>query len=138
MGDVVLMHPLMLHSASRNLLRTHRIIINPPVSLKEPFNFTRSDPSEYSLVEQKTLKELAKILNDPSIEKGLKFPDGTPWKITGERKSIIPARLKIHAEMRKKEEARLRGENVEANQEGGTISNDLGKNMVPEPQMMMV
>jgi hypothetical protein len=52
------MHPFMLHSASRNLKRTHRVIINPPVSLKEPFNFSRSDPSEYSLVELKTLKEL--------------------------------------------------------------------------------
>ncbi|PVG01076.1 hypothetical protein CPB86DRAFT_781977 [Serendipita vermifera] len=138
MGDVVLMHPLMLHSASRNLLRTHRIIINPPVSLKEPFNYARPDPSEYSLVEQKTLKELAKLLNDPSIEKGLKAPDGTPWKITGERKGIIPARLKIQAKMREMEEARLRGENVEANREGGTINNDPGKNTIPEAQAVMV
>jgi len=30
-GDVVLMHPLMLHSASRNNLRIPRIITNPPV-----------------------------------------------------------------------------------------------------------
>ncbi|KIM28616.1 hypothetical protein M408DRAFT_329381 [Serendipita vermifera MAFF 305830] len=106
-GDVVLMHPLMLHSASRNLLRTHRIITNPAVSLRSPFNLDREDPSEYSLVEQKTLRELAKIQGDDSLEKGLKG-----WKIVGERKRLIPERIRIQAEMRRKEEARLRGEMV--------------------------
>jgi hypothetical protein len=38
-GDVVLMHPLMVHSASRNSLRIPRIIANPPVALKETFEF---------------------------------------------------------------------------------------------------
>jgi hypothetical protein len=57
-GDVFLLHPLMLHSASKNLLRKPRIITNPPVSLKEPFCFDREDPREYSLVEQKTLSDL--------------------------------------------------------------------------------
>jgi len=36
-GDVYLLHSFMLHSASKNLLRNHRIITNSPVSLKEPF-----------------------------------------------------------------------------------------------------
>ena len=44
-GDVYILHPFMLHSASRNLLRTLRIITNPPVSLKEPFNYNRADLS---------------------------------------------------------------------------------------------
>ncbi|THH08895.1 hypothetical protein EW145_g2398 [Phellinidium pouzarii] len=57
-GDVVLMHPLMLHTASKNYTRIPRIITNPPVSLKEPFNFNRENPEEYSLVERKTLKEI--------------------------------------------------------------------------------
>ncbi|KAF8832623.1 hypothetical protein HHX47_DHR1001565 [Lentinula edodes] len=57
-GDVVLLHPLMLHSASKNYLRQPRIITNPPVSLKEPFNFAREHEEEYSLVERKTLKAL--------------------------------------------------------------------------------
>lgn len=48
----------MLHSASRNHTRAPRIITNPPVSLKEPFNFNRENPEDYSIVEKKTLKEL--------------------------------------------------------------------------------
>jgi ectoine hydroxylase-related dioxygenase (phytanoyl-CoA dioxygenase family) len=43
-GDVVLMHPLMMHSASRNSLHIPRVITNPFVCLKEPFNFNREDP----------------------------------------------------------------------------------------------
>ncbi|KAL4994220.1 hypothetical protein BDV10DRAFT_197696 [Aspergillus recurvatus] len=94
-GDVVLMHPLMLHSASRNMLRNPRIITNPPVGLKEPFNFDRDDPSEYSLVEKKTLLAL-----------GMDRLKG--WNITTERERIVPARLKRFHEMKVKEEERLR------------------------------
>jgi hypothetical protein len=43
-GDIVLMHPFMLHSASRNALRIPRIITDLPVLLKEPFNFDRQNP----------------------------------------------------------------------------------------------
>ena len=38
-GDVVLLHPLMHHSVSKNHLRIPRIITNPPVALKESFKF---------------------------------------------------------------------------------------------------
>jgi len=80
-GDVYLLHPLMLHSASRNLLRRPRIITNPPVSLKEPFKLNRPD-GKYSLVERKTLLELGK-------------PEGVgDWKITAERRNIVPERIK--------------------------------------------
>ncbi|KAF6766228.1 hypothetical protein DFP72DRAFT_865959 [Ephemerocybe angulata] len=41
-----------------NYLRIPRVITNPPVSLKEPFNFNREDPELYSLVERKTLLAL--------------------------------------------------------------------------------
>ena len=82
-GDVVLLHPLMLHSASINHLRIPRVITNPPVSLKQPFVFDRADPSDYSLVEQKTLRELG-------------HPEGLPdWKITGNREQIIPERVPV-------------------------------------------
>ena len=82
-GDVYILHPFMLHSASRNLLRKIRIITNPPVSLKEPFNYNRKDPSEYTLVEQKTLRDLGR-------------PEGLPeWKITAPRERIIPDRVKV-------------------------------------------
>jgi len=82
-GDVFLLHPLMLHSASRNLLRRPRIITNPPVSLKEPFKLSRAD-GKYSLVEKKTLMELGKL------ETGL-----GDWRIQGKRQTIVPERVKV-------------------------------------------
>ena len=48
----------MLHSASKNHTRVPRIITNPPVSLKDPFNFNRENPEDYTIVERKTLSEL--------------------------------------------------------------------------------
>ncbi|KAL5341413.1 hypothetical protein BJX70DRAFT_395805 [Aspergillus crustosus] len=94
-GDVVLMHPLMCHSASRNSLRIPRIITNPPVGLKQPFDFDRDDPSQYSLVEQKTLLALGKERL-------------AGWTITADRERIVPARTKAFNEMKEKEEERLR------------------------------
>ena len=103
-GDVVLMHPFMLHSASRNSLRTPRIITNPPVLLKEPFKFDRENPDDFSIVEKKTLSAFG--------------VDSLPgWKITGERKVVVPARIRIQAEMRKEELKRLAGR-------GGTMVED--------------
>ncbi|PPQ66114.1 hypothetical protein CVT26_010915 [Gymnopilus dilepis] len=92
-GDVVLMHPLMLHSASKNHLRIPRIITNPPVSLKEPFNLNREDPSQYSLVERKTLKALG-------VER-------FPFNITTERRRIVPARVLRQQKMMEEEKKRL-------------------------------
>jgi hypothetical protein len=81
-GDVFLLHPFMLHSASRNLRRDVRIILNPPVALKEPFNFNRAD-GQYSLLEQKTLMDLGR-------------PSGIPeWKVTGSRELITPKRIEV-------------------------------------------
>ncbi|KAL4899360.1 hypothetical protein BDW74DRAFT_171538 [Aspergillus multicolor] len=94
-GDVILLHPLMLHSASRNSLRIPRIITNPPVALKEPFNLNREDPSQYSLIERKTLLALGK-----DRLRG--------WKITTGRERIVPARMKKFYEMKVAEEERLR------------------------------
>ncbi|CZT46150.1 uncharacterized protein RSE6_06542 [Rhynchosporium secalis] len=99
-GDVYLLHPLMLHSASKNFSRTPRVITNPPVSLKKPFCFDREDPSLYSLVEQKTLRDLG-------MEGGLKG-----WKITGERKPWISDRIRKKEEMKNLELERLSGESV--------------------------
>jgi hypothetical protein len=95
-GDVVLMHPLMLHTASKNLLRHVRVITNPPVSLKEPFNFSRERKEDYSLVELKTLKDL-------------EMPDGLgDWKISSERKGWTPNRVRKLEEMRRMELERLK------------------------------
>ncbi|KAH8114326.1 hypothetical protein DFH11DRAFT_1726837 [Phellopilus nigrolimitatus] len=92
-GDVVLMHPLMLHTASKNHIRNPRIITNPPVSLKEPFNFNRENPEEYSLVERKTLKEIG--------------VDRLDFRITTERRKIIPARMVAQNKLLEEEKKRL-------------------------------
>lgn len=94
-GDVILLHPLMLHSASINSLRIPRIITNPPVSLNAPFNFDREDPSDYSIVEKKTLQELGK-----DRLRG--------WTIKGGRQAVIPARLKAQEQMKEQELERLK------------------------------
>ncbi|CCM02483.1 uncharacterized protein FIBRA_04583 [Fibroporia radiculosa] len=92
-GDVVLMHPLMLHTASKNHLREVRVITNPPVGLKEPFNFARDDPSEYSLVELKTLKALG--------------VDRFDFKPTTERRRVTPRRVLLQQKMLEDERKRL-------------------------------
>lgn len=94
-GDVYLLHPLMLHSAPNNALRKVRVITNPPVSIQEPFVFDRPDGG-YSVVERKTLKALDK-------EHGLKG-----WKITAERQRLVPQRLMMQEAMKRAEDERLR------------------------------
>src|ERR1700744_2946785 len=96
LGDVILLHPLMLHSASKNGRRLARVITNPPVSLNEPFNFDRANPAEYSLVERKTIQDLG----------GQEKLRG--WKITGERKAVVPERLRVQAKWMEEEAKRLR------------------------------
>lgn len=98
-ADVYLLHPLILHSVSRNLPRRPRVILNPPVSLKEPFQLNRPD-GRYHQVEMKTLSELGK-------------PDGLgDWKIAGKREPIVPERLKAYekekAAKRKNEEKEMK------------------------------
>lgn len=93
-GDVYLLHPLMLHCASNNRLRNVRIITNPPVSLKEPMIFDRVDESEYSYVERKTLKAL-----------GVERLEG--WSVQGSRDEVVPERLRRQNEMMKEELRRM-------------------------------
>ena len=82
-GDVYLLHPFMLHAASKNLRRDVRIITNPPVSLREPFCYRGKAPHEYNLVEQKVLRDLGR-------------PEGLPeWEITAPRERLVPGRAKV-------------------------------------------
>lgn len=92
-GDLFLLHPLMLHSASSNALRNVRIITNPPVAVKEPFNFDRAD-GNYSLVEQTTLRALGKDRLEG-------------WKIAGPREEVVPERVRIQERMKREELRRL-------------------------------
>lgn len=120
-GDVVLLHPLMLHSASKNNLRIPRVITNPPVgswfafpklnpgadpallkvALKEPFNFNRENPDEFSLVELKTLRALGK--------------DRFDFKPSIARKSIVPPRVGNQDKMKQAELQRLKDHAIKNN-----------------------
>lgn len=79
-GDVILLHPLMVHSRSVNSRRVPRIITNPPVSLKAPFNFDRDDPRQLSVVERKVLHDLARNRLGE-------------WRAEGKRTAVVPARM---------------------------------------------
>lgn len=57
-GDVIIMHPFMLHASSPNLSGKARFITNPPMILKEPLKLNRENPEDYSLLELATLKAL--------------------------------------------------------------------------------
>lgn len=59
-GDFIIMHPFMLHASSQNVLGVPRFMTNPPVVLKEPMNFNRDSPDEFSLLERATLHYLGK------------------------------------------------------------------------------
>ncbi|KAK8043237.1 hypothetical protein PG994_013720 [Apiospora phragmitis] len=100
-GDVILMHPLMLHNTSINVKRAPRIITNPPVSLRSPFQFDRADPSAYSLVELKTMRDLG----GPAALRG--------WQATGSREMFMPVRLAAQERKRDEEVARLRARGIE-------------------------
>lgn len=103
-GDVYLMHPLMLHAPSSNALRRVRIITNPAVSLKDEHRFDRENEEEYSLVERFTLKAL-----------GTERLSG--WKATGPREKVVPARLQMQEKMKQEELKRLA--DLKAAKEGG-------------------
>ncbi|KAI0712682.1 hypothetical protein C8Q76DRAFT_735544 [Earliella scabrosa] len=96
-GDVVLMHPLMPHSASRNHLRVPRVITNPPATVREPFSFRRGEgEGEYSLVERQTLRAL-----------GRNEQEGFAWRMGGERRGVVPERVGLQARMIEQERRRL-------------------------------
>ncbi|KAI1384602.1 uncharacterized protein F4822DRAFT_433143 [Hypoxylon trugodes] len=97
-GDVYLLHPLMMHSATSNAKRNVRIITNPPVSLVEPFQFDRERGEEYSLVEQKTMA----AVGGKELLKG--------WKITSPREGLVPERVRIQEAMKREEQRRLEEE----------------------------
>ena len=117
-GDVVLMHPFMMHSASRNALHIPRIITNPFVRVKEPFNFDRADRSEYSLIELKTLRALGK--------------ESLPgWEIKGPREFMTAKREAIHERMKELELRRLAGEDVgPAGDSGVEVHREIVKGLV--------
>ena len=77
-GDVFLMHPYILHAASRNWTRNQRIIANPVAHLDRPMNFNRENPAAQTPVERAVLRGL-----------GVESTNFTP---THERERIVPQR----------------------------------------------
>ncbi|MBA2479049.1 MAG: hypothetical protein H0V44_00165 [Planctomycetes bacterium] len=92
-GDCYLLHPFMLHTGSRNKLGAARFITNNNVRLREPMRFDRADPRDHSPVERAVLRGLD--------------VDTYPFRITGERRPVVPERERIQAELRAAELKRL-------------------------------
>ena len=92
-GDVVLLHPFILHAASQNPSGRARFITNPPVALKEPMNFNRDTPEDFSPVELAVLRGLGK--------------DCLDFKPTGPRERLVPERVKRQKEMLEAQKKRL-------------------------------
>ena len=78
-GDVVLMHPYMLHATSQNVIQHGRLISNPPIALREPMCFDRKDSAEFSAVETAVLRALG--------------VDRFDFQRTGERETVVPTRV---------------------------------------------
>jgi hypothetical protein len=93
LGDVVLMHPYMLHASSQNHRGTARFITNPPIALREPMRFDRADPAEHSPVERAVLHALG-------VER-LDYRPAAP------REDVVPERVRRQESLREEEEARL-------------------------------
>ncbi|TGJ80587.1 hypothetical protein E0Z10_g8183 [Xylaria hypoxylon] len=119
-GDVYLLHPLMMHSASDNALRRVRIITNPPVSLKEPHCFDRED-GNYSLgrlrlesLDAGILVLANSVFSFATVERKTMRSIGEEklkgWKITAPRERVIPQRVRIQEAMKREEMKRMEGQ----------------------------
>jgi hypothetical protein len=93
-GDVYLLHPFILHSASFNPSGRPRVITNPPVGLREPMRFDREDPDDYSLVEL-------------AIIRGLGCENAVDWQRTGERERLVPERVRRNKKILEDQKDRL-------------------------------
>lgn len=92
-GDVVLLHPFILHSASQNPSGRARFITNPPVALKEPMNFNRDNADDFSPVELAILRGLRK--------------DRLDFKPSAPRERLVPERVKRQKRMLEEQKKRL-------------------------------
>ncbi len=92
-GDVVLLHPFILHSASQNPSGRARFITNPSVALKEPMEFNRDNPDNFSPVELAVLRGLGK--------------DRLDFKLTAPRERLVPERVQRQKKMLEEQKKRL-------------------------------
>jgi hypothetical protein len=92
LGDVVLLHPFVLHAVSQNH-RGPRFITNPPIALRAPMRFDRDDPAEHSPVERAVLRALG-------VER-------FAFRPTREREQVVPERVLLQQRMAAEEQVRL-------------------------------
>jgi len=92
-GDIILMHPYMLHTISQNHSDVVRFIINPALSLAEPMNFNRENVADFSPVEQAILNGL-----------GVARYDFHP---TTERRRVVSDQEKMQEKLIAEEKAKL-------------------------------
>jgi hypothetical protein len=92
-GDVVLLHPYVLHATSQNVLGVPRMITNPPLALRQPMRLNRPDRAAFSPVERAVLRGL-----------GVDRLDFVP---TGPREEVVPQRVRDQRARARAEEERL-------------------------------
>ncbi len=92
-GDVVLIHPFLLHASSQNHSGKARFITNPPVSLKEPMQFNRDNPADFSPVERAILQGLG--------------VDHLDFQATAPRERIVSEGMKRKQKMLEEEQAHV-------------------------------
>jgi hypothetical protein len=92
-GDIVLIHPYVLHASSQNVLNIERAITNPPFHLLEPMNFNRADKADFSPVETSILRGLG--------------VDRLDFQPTAPRERVHPERERIQAAALVEERKRL-------------------------------
>lgn len=79
-GDVYLLHPLVLHTMSQNILWRPRFITNATLVLAEPMRFNRPNIDDHSPVERAVLRALG--------------VDRYDYAATGPRTRMVPERAK--------------------------------------------
>jgi hypothetical protein len=92
-GDVYLIHPMIVHTMSQNVLRRPRFITNSTLRLAEPMRFDRSSSQDYSLVERAVLRALG--------------VDRLDFTATGPRGRVEPAMSKEHERAAVEERERM-------------------------------
>ncbi|KAG9398159.1 hypothetical protein AC1031_014959 [Aphanomyces cochlioides] len=72
-GDVMLTHPFLMHARSKNCGSQVRFMCNPNVGLKDPMQFERDDPADYSPVEAAIVEALRQPVSQKKRKRGLHY-----------------------------------------------------------------
>jgi ectoine hydroxylase-related dioxygenase (phytanoyl-CoA dioxygenase family) len=92
-GDVFLLHPYMLHASSQNVSGKPRFMTNPCLTLREPMQFNRANPDDFSPIELAVLRGL-----------GVERLD---FRLTQPRREHVPERIRKQRAMLAEEQKRL-------------------------------